>query len=95
MSLLCPSALASLDESLAVAYESLRKIEAAESIDVTEVITQFETAAESARKLRAAVSSELPHATWENREELDAIIENKKSNGNKWYFSFLRRTKQQ
>lgn len=74
MSSLCPSALASLDDSLALAYENLRKLEAAESVDVPELIRQIETAAESAQKLRALVSSELPQASWENREELDALI---------------------
>jgi hypothetical protein len=94
MSSLCPSALASLDDSLAVAYESLRKLEAAESVDVAEMIRQIETAAESAQKLRALVSTELPHASWENREELDALIggDPQKSNG-KWYQSLLRRQK--
>jgi len=76
MSSSCPSALASLDHSLAVAYESLRKLEAAESVDMAEVIQQFETAAASAQKLHALVSSEIPHASWENREELDALIGN-------------------
>ena len=95
MSSLSPSVLASLDDSLAVAYENLRKLEAAESVDVAEMIRQIETAAESAQKLRALVSSELPHASWENREELDALLEGdqEKSNGGKWYQIFLRRAK--
>jgi hypothetical protein len=95
MSSLCPSALASLDDSLAVAYENLRKLEAAESVDVAEMIRQIEAAAESAQKLRALVSSELPHASWENREELNALLESgqEKSNGGKWYQTFLRRAK--
>jgi benzoyl-CoA reductase/2-hydroxyglutaryl-CoA dehydratase subunit BcrC/BadD/HgdB len=75
MSVSCPSAIASLDDSLAVAYESLRRLEAAESVDVAEMIRQLETAAESSRKLRTLVSSELPGASWTNREELDEIIE--------------------
>jgi hypothetical protein len=58
-----------------VAYESLRRLEAAESVDVAEMIRQLETAAESSRKLRTLVSSELPGASWTNREELDEIIE--------------------
>ncbi len=95
MSSLCPSALASLDDSLALAYENLRKLEAAESVDVGELIRQIETAAESAQKLRALVSSELPQASWENREQLDALIGagQEKSNGGKWYQTFLRRAK--
>ena len=95
MSSLSPSALASLDDSLALAYEYLRKLEAAESVDVGEMIRQIETAAESAQKLRALVSSELPEASWENREELDALISGgqEKSNGSKWFETFLRRAK--
>ena len=97
MSSLCPSALASLDDSLALAYESLKRLEAAESVDVGEMIRQIETAAESAKKLRALVSSELPDASWENREELDALIgggpEKSNDHGGKWYQIFLRRAK--
>ena len=98
----CPSAIASLDDSLAPAYESLRRLEAAESIDVAEMISQLEAAAESSRKLRHLVSSELPDASWENREELDEIIERNpekfngtnaekvNASGNKWYLPFTR-----
>jgi hypothetical protein len=74
MSSLCPSALASLDDSLALAYESLRKLEAAESVDVTEVIRRFEDAESAARKLRGLMSVEQPRASWGNREELEALI---------------------
>jgi len=98
-------AVASLDNSLAQAYESLRQLEAAKSVDVAEMIRQLETAAESSRKLRQLVSSELPGASWENREELDEIIESNpekfnRSNsakadtgGSKWYFPFARRAR--
>ncbi len=73
------------------------RLEAAESIDVAEMISQLEAAAESSRKLRHLVSSELPDASWENREELDEIIERNpekfngtnaekvNASGNKWY----------
>ncbi|HUK43453.1 MAG TPA: hypothetical protein VLW48_03315 [Candidatus Bathyarchaeia archaeon] len=93
MSSISPS-IASLDESLAKAYESLRKLEVADSIDVDKTIDELKTAAKSARKLRAMVSSELPNASWENREELDALIvrnsEKFQRNTGRWYFSFLR-----
>src|ERR1019366_2894337 len=36
---------------------------------------QLEMAAESARNLRALGSSEMPEASWQNREELDALLE--------------------
>ncbi len=69
------AALASLDNSLALYRESLRKISVADSFDIAEVIEQFEMAAESARNLRALISSERPEASWQNRQELDAVIE--------------------
>jgi hypothetical protein len=56
---LCPSALASLDDSVALFCESLGKLKAAESVDIAEVIEQLKATAESARNLRAFVSSEL------------------------------------
>ncbi len=74
MSSLWPSALASLDSSLAVLNESLGKLKAAKSVNITEVIQQLTTAAESARIVRTSVSSELPDVAWQNREELDALI---------------------
>ena len=54
------------------AWNSLR---AAKSIDIEEIITELETAAESGQALRALVSEELPEASWQNREELDALLE--------------------
>jgi len=74
MSSSCPSALASLDETLAATYQSLRKLEAGESVDLTEVIRQFQDAESAARKLRSLMSSEHPHASWESRDELEALI---------------------
>jgi hypothetical protein len=92
MSSLCPSALASLDNSLAPAYESLRKLEAAESVDLTEIIRQFEDAQSAARQLRAAVSSEHPRASWGDREELEALIAGRKREAEDkgWGLRFLR-----
>ena len=75
MSTLWPSALASLDDSSALLGESLQKLKAAESVDTADVIEQFKTAAESARNLRALVLSELPEASWQSREELDALLQ--------------------
>jgi hypothetical protein len=53
----------------------LGKLEAAQSVDIAAVIAQLEKAGESGRDLRALVSSELPEASWQNREELDALLE--------------------
>jgi TonB family protein len=75
MNSLWPPALASLDDSLAIPCESLGKLNAGISIDVEEVIQQLNQAAESARKVRELVLSELPEATWQSRGELDALIE--------------------
>jgi periplasmic protein TonB len=75
MSSLWPSALASLDDHLALFSGSLGKLEAAQPVDVTEVIEQLELAAESSRNLCALVLSEVPEASWESRQELDALIE--------------------
>ena len=70
-----PSALASLDDSLSLPYASVGELKAAKSVDVEEVIQQLKAAAESGRELRTLILSELPAATWENREELGALIE--------------------
>jgi hypothetical protein len=75
MSSLWHSTRASLDDSLALLYESLGKLKAAKSVDIAEVIAQLTMATESARNLSALVSSELPEVSWQNREELDALIE--------------------
>jgi periplasmic protein TonB len=75
MNSLWPPARATLDDSLALPCETLTKLEAAQAVDIAEVIAQLEKAAESGRDLRALVSSELPDASWQNREELDACLE--------------------
>lgn len=75
MTSMWPSAVASLDASLALLDESLRKLHAADDVDIAQILEQFKTAADSARNLHAMISAELPEATWQNRRELDAIIE--------------------
>jgi hypothetical protein len=72
---LWPSTINSLNDSLAALHSSLTKIKAAKTVDVTEVVDQLKNAAESSRNLRALVLAELPEASWQNRDELDAIIE--------------------
>jgi hypothetical protein len=72
---LWPSTINSLNDSLAALHSSLTKIKAARTVDVTEVVDQLKNAAESSRNLRALVLAELPEASWQNRDELDAIIE--------------------
>jgi hypothetical protein len=75
MSSLWHSTRASLDDSLALLCESLGKLKASKSVDIADVIKQLETAAEFGQRLRSLVSSELPDASWQNREELDALVE--------------------
>jgi len=61
--------LASLDDSLTLLRESLGKLKATKSVEMTEVIKQLDMAAESARIVRAWVLSELSEASWQNRQE--------------------------
>jgi hypothetical protein len=75
MSSLWPPARASLDDALTLPCETLGKLEAAQSVDIAAVVAQLEKAGESGRDLRALVSSELPDASWQTREELDALLE--------------------
>src|SRR5215831_11546307 len=75
MSSMWPSTITSLNESLAALHGSIGKLKAAKSVDVNEVVEQLKQAAECSRNLRALVLTELPEASWQNREELDAIVE--------------------
>ena len=75
MSSFCRSALASLDDSCALLYESLEKFKAAQSVNTTETIEQLKMAATSARQVRELVRSELPQASWQTREELDELVD--------------------
>lgn len=75
MSSLWHSTRASLDDSLARLGESLERLKAAKSVDIAEVIGQLEMAAESGRNLRDLIASEMPDASWEKREELEALLE--------------------
>jgi len=74
MSSSSPSPLASLDDSLTLPRKSLGKLRAAKPVEMAEVIAQLNRAAESAGIVRARVSSELPEASWQNRQELDALL---------------------
>jgi hypothetical protein len=74
MSSPCISALSSLDLSLGVLRESWEQLRAAKSVDLAQVIGQLTRAAEYARVVRESVWSELPAASWQDREELDMHI---------------------
>jgi len=70
-----PSAIASLDDSLAALDAGLQQMEAACPIDLEHVIGRLREAAESSHKLRAMVLSEQPQAEWRDRAELDVLLE--------------------
>ncbi len=65
----------SLDQSLSVLQENLANLKAAKPVDTTQLIQNFEAAAESARNLRSLVSSEIPDASWQTRNELEALLD--------------------
>jgi len=65
----------SLDQSLSVLQENLGNLKAAKPVDTAALIQNFESAAESARNLRSLVSSELPEASWQTRDELEVLLE--------------------
>jgi TonB family protein len=69
-----PSALASLDESLALPYESLGELNAVQPVQIQAIIKKLKQAEEAARSLRTYVNSVLPQASWESREELEELI---------------------
>ena len=69
------SAIASLDHSLALLSESLENLKAARSVEMAEVVDQLKVAAESAHTVCELVWSELPEASWQTRQELDALID--------------------
>ncbi len=75
MSSLSPSALKALDDSLALICENTGKLTAAKSVDVSNLIEQLTIAVKSAQEVRELIASELPGASWQNREELDALLE--------------------
>ena len=66
--------LASLDGSLDVLGESLDKLEAAQSVSIAEVVERLKRTADYARLVRESVGAELPDASWQSREELNALV---------------------
>lgn len=75
MSISCDAALRLLDDSLNFLTDSSVKLRAGTLVDESRTIEHLKTASESARIVREAVLSELPDALWQNREELDALVE--------------------
>jgi len=75
MSSIWPSAVTSLDDHLALLSDSLGRIDAARLVELSEVIEQLKAVADSSQTLRGLIFSELPDATWQNRNELEAVLE--------------------
>ena len=69
-----PSALASLNDALALPYESLRELEAVKPVDTAQVVQKLKVAAQAAQDLRASIASMLPDASWQTRDELDLLL---------------------
>ena len=69
------STRSSLDDSVALFRASLGNLKAAKAVDIAEVIEQLKRTAESARRMRELVWSELPEASWQGRPELDALVD--------------------
>jgi hypothetical protein len=74
MSSLWQSTRASLDDSVALLGKSVDQLRAARTVDIGEVSEQLKAAAESARNLRALITSEAPDASWKTRDELDSLL---------------------
>jgi periplasmic protein TonB len=75
MSSMWASALASLDDSMAELDAVTRQFEAATPVDLPQAIERLKVAAESSRSLRTYVLSELPEADWQDRNELNSLLE--------------------
>jgi len=75
MSSMWPSALASLDESLAELDGNLQLLEAARPVDLAHVIERLKMAVESSHNVRTLALSDVPDADWQDREHLVALFE--------------------
>lgn len=75
MSSMLATALASLDDSLAALDATMQQFEAATPVDLVQAGDRVNAAAESARKIRTFVLSQMPEADWQNRDELCALLE--------------------
>src|SRR5579871_3506341 len=75
MSSMWPSALASLDESLAELDGSLQLLEAARPVDLPHVIERLKMAVESSQHVRTLALSDVPDANWDDREDLVVLFE--------------------
>jgi periplasmic protein TonB len=75
MSSIWPSAVTSLDDHLALLTDSMGRIEAARSVELSEVIEQLKAVVDASQTLQGLIFSELPDATWQDRNELEAVLE--------------------
>jgi len=75
MSSMWATALASLDDSLAALDATMQQFEAATPVDLVQAGDRLNAAAESARKIRTFVLSQVPEADWQDRDELRALLD--------------------
>ena len=64
----------SLADSLSLFAASLKRLRAAQPVDLAEVTKQLQAAHEACQNLRSQVSSTLPGATWQTREEYEELL---------------------
>lgn len=65
---------ASLDDSLALLSDSFGKLQAAQTVDINQLLEQLTVASNAARNLNSFVASVIPSAEWQNREDLNSIL---------------------
>src|SRR5271165_5774185 len=75
MSSMWASALASLDDSLAALDAVSKQFEAATPVDLSQAVERLKVAVESSRTLRTFVLSELPQSRWQDRNDLNRLLE--------------------
>ena len=74
MNSLWPQSHQSLADALSLFATSLKRLKAAQPVDLAEVTQQLKSAEEACRNLRSLVSSTLPGATWQTREEYEELL---------------------
>ena len=71
---------ASLDDAYEAISERVNGLICGRPVALDEIIEQLKTAIESGQDLRSLIATEMPEASWENRAELEAILEHIEKN---------------